>query len=111
MRASSGISVPDSAVRVPEPVPTLVAGAHDRAHVGEPIDRREDLLAQLRVLLDDLELLVRERPRLVQDLGGNPDLADVVEERRELEPLERVPVEAELAADEQRHVGDPAGVR
>ena len=63
------------------------------------------------MLLDDLELLVGERPRLLQDLGRNPDLADVVEQRAELEPLQRLTVERELAADEQRHVGDPAGVR
>ena len=50
MRASSGMSSPSS-VRVAEPVPALVARADDRAHVGETIDRREDLLAQLRVLI------------------------------------------------------------
>ena len=35
-----------------------------------------------------------ERARLLQDLGRDPDLADVVEERAELEPLHRVAVEA-----------------
>src|SRR5437899_10769029 len=32
------------AVRVAEPVPALVAGAHDRAYVGEAVDRGEDPL-------------------------------------------------------------------
>ncbi len=63
------------------------------------------------MLADDGELRVRQRARLLQDLGRDPDLADVVEERTELEPLECGAVEAELAPDEQRHVGDPAGVR
>ncbi len=58
--------------------------------------------------LDDLELLVRERPRLLEDVGRNPDLPDVVEERAELEALERIAVELELATDEERHVADPA---
>ena len=39
---------------------------------------------------------------------GIADLADVVEERPELESLQRVPVELERTTDEQRHVGDPA---
>ena len=63
------------------------------------------------MLLDDLELLVRQRAGLLEDLRRDADLADVVEERGELEPLEPVAVEAQLAADEQRHVGDPACVR
>jgi hypothetical protein len=102
---------PCRAVRIAEPVPALVTGAHDRAHVGEPVDRSEDLLTERRVLPDDLELVVRQRARLLQDLGGDPDLPDVVEERSELEPLQRLAVEPQLAADEQRHVGDPARVR
>ncbi len=60
--------------------------------------------------LDQLALLLGQRPRLEQDRVRDPDLADVVEERAELEPLQRVAVEAELLADEQRRVGDPAGV-
>src|SRR5207302_6292226 len=39
------------------------------------------------------------------------DLADVVQERAELELLERALVETELAANAQREVGDPPRVR
>ena len=53
------------------------------------------------MLLDDLELLVGEWAGLAQDLGRDADLADVVEERGELEPLQPVAVERELAPDEQ----------
>ena len=68
-------------------------------------------LAELRVLLDDLELLVGERAGLAEDLGGNADLADVVEQRTELDALQRVAIELQLATDEDRDVADPAGVR
>ncbi len=111
IRDSSGMSSPALAVGIAEPVPALVARAHDRPDVGQPLDRRQDLLAELRMPLDDLELLVGQRPRLAQDLRGHADLADVVEERTELEPLHRLAVELQLTADEQRDVGDPAGMR
>src|SRR3954451_5800587 len=44
------------AVRVAGAVPALVAAAHDRAHLGQPLDRLEDPLAELRVHLDDRAL-------------------------------------------------------
>ena len=98
------------AVGIALAVPTLVAPAHDRPHLGEAVDRLEDPLAELRVHLDDAPLVLRQRPRLEQDARRHADLADVVEERAELQPLQRRRVEAELAADAQRHVGDPARV-
>ena len=55
-------------------------------------------------------LLFVERPGLHEDPGRDADLADVVEERAELEALELARLEAELLADSQRQVGDPAGV-
>ena len=91
-------------------VVALVAGADDRTDVLELLDRREDPLAELRVRLDQRPLLVRQRPRLGQDRGRNPDLADVVEQRAELDALQRAGIETELLADLDRHVGDPAGV-
>ena len=60
--------------------------------------------------LDQLPLLLGQRPGLEQDRVRDPDLADVVEERPELEPLQRVAVEPQLLPDEERRVGDPAGV-
>ena len=77
----------------------------------QALDRREDPLAELGVRLHD-----RSAPAFVsgpgfrEDRRGDADLADVVEERAELEALQRVGVEAELAADVEGHVGDPAGV-
>src|SRR5262249_31643293 len=84
------------AVRVPLAVPALVRRAYDRPNVGETIDRREDPRAEHRMLPDELELRVGQRPRLPEDLGRDADLADVVEERAELEPFHRLAVEVEL---------------
>jgi hypothetical protein len=67
-RDSTGSVGAGLAVGIAEAVPALVTGTHDRTHVLEPLDRGEDLLAELRMLLDDLELLVGQRPRLLQDL-------------------------------------------
>ena len=61
--------------------------------------------------LDDLAFLVGQRPRLGQDRRGDPDLADVVEQRSELDALQRCGVEPELLADRDGHVADPARVR
>ena len=55
----------------------------DIAH--EAADALEHALALDRVPPDDRPLVLVERSRLVDDLVGNRDLADVVQQRRELE--------------------------
>ena len=62
------------------------------------------------MLLDELRSSAVSGPGFERIASRDPDLADVVEERAELEALERPRVEAEPAADLQRKVGDPAGV-
>src|SRR5262249_35263873 len=91
-------------------VVALVAVTHDRADILEPVDGRDDALTELRMLLDQPALAVRQRARLRQDGLGDPDLADVVEERAELETLELPAVEPEALADLQCEVRDPAGM-
>ena len=97
IRASSGISSPAFLSGIALAVPALVAGAHDAADVLQLVDRGDDLLAELRVRLDQEALLVGQRPGLQQHRVRDADLADVVEERAELQPLQRVAVEPELA--------------
>src|SRR3954451_22182156 len=97
-------------VRVAGAVETLVAVTHDRTHLFEAVDRSDDLLAQLRMHLDDLSLFRGQRARLRENRLRDPDLADVVEQRSQLEALERRALEAELLPDLQRKVGDPARV-
>jgi len=62
------------------------------------LDRADDLGAELRVRLDQPALLLGERAGLEQHRVRDPDLADVVEECPQLEPLQRLAVETELLA-------------
>jgi len=71
--------VAGDAVGIAAAVPALVAVAHDRPHRLEPIDRRDDPLAERGVRLDQATLLGGEPPRLRQSLARDPDLADVME--------------------------------
>ena len=74
------------AVRVAAAVPALVVGADDDADLAhEAADALEHLLALDGVGLDDRPLVGVELAGLVDDLLGDRDLADVVEERGELE--------------------------
>jgi len=62
------------------------------------------------VALDDLELALRQRPRLLQDLVGNAQLADVVEETAHGEAAQPLRCETELVAHLHRAQGHPARV-
>ena len=68
-------------VGVAAAVPALVMGAHNvEALALQERDLGEHLLAEERVLLHARALVGRQRPRLLEDLVGDPDLADVVQE-------------------------------
>ena len=82
MRLPSGIAVAGEPVRIAVAVPALVLVADDASHGAHARDRAQDPLADRRVLAHDLPLALVERPGLVQDLVGDADLADVVEQRR-----------------------------
>ena len=100
MRATQWDLLADEAVGVAGAVPVLVARAHDPADVPEDAaDLREHALAFDRVRLDQLEFFVSQLARLVDDLGRDPDLADVVEQRRELCVAALRARDAELVAD------------
>src|SRR5439155_8433324 len=96
--------------RVAGAVPALVAVPYDRANIGEPLDRLEDPLTERRVLLDDQALVGGEGSGLGQDLRGDPDLADVVEQGSKLKPLQGLLVELEPAAEAEGEVSDRPGV-
>ena len=57
-----------------------------------------------------LPLVLVERPRLADDVLGDADLPDVVEERADLDRLEVVVLVAQLARELDRDGGDPFGV-
>ena len=88
-----------------------MAMTDDCADLLEAVDRGDDPLAELRMRLHDRALVRGEPAGLREDLARDPDLPDVVQERAELEPLQRAVVEADLAADTERKVSNPAGVR
>ena len=97
-------------VRVARAVPALVLVAHrprDRSHPG---NRAEDPLADHRMLAHDLPLAVVQRPLLVEDLVGDPDLADVVQERRGTHAGDLRGIEGERLGDLGRQVDDGLGV-
>src|SRR3954470_23464035 len=99
------------AVGIAAPVPPLVTVADDLAHLLQLLDRSDDLLAELGVRLHDGALVRGQTTGLREDRALDADLADVVQERAELEPLQLRLVEPELAADAQRQIGDPTRVR
>ena len=71
------------------------------------IDVLEDIVAQLRVALDELELDMRERAGLRQYLGGYSKLAHVVYKPRDLDPLDLLPWQAHLLGDLTTDARDP----
>ena len=60
--------------------------------------------------LHDLPLVGVQRGRLVQDPVGDPDLADVMEQRAPLEVAQLTPLDAELPGEPHGVAGHPTGV-
>ena len=78
------------AVRVAEAVPALVMVADDGHDRVREIDAFEYLRADGRVNLHLVKLGGRQLPRLVQDVIGDGELADVVQQRAGLQRLDLV---------------------
>ncbi len=72
----------------------------------QEVDMTQHLHADLFVHPHLRELVGGEAPRLVQQLVGNDELADVVHERGETQPLQPGRHEVELFADVAGVVGD-----
>jgi hypothetical protein len=71
----------------------------ERQDVLQAAEMPDDLGTVLGVALDQLELVLGQRPGLRQDRVWHAQLADVVEEPGETERLDQRPSEAELLAD------------
>ena len=71
---------------------------------------RHDRRALDRVRLHHLELFLRQRGGLADDAVVHADLADVVEQRREPDPLDVLGGQAHLLGDRGRVARDPLGV-
>src|SRR6476620_1230772 len=94
------------AVGIALAVPALVLVADDASHGAKTRDGAQDALADRRVLAHDLPLTLGERTGLVEDLVGNPDLADVVKERRGADTADLLAVQRQGLADPRGQVDD-----
>ena len=84
--------------------------AHDRPRAGEEVERFEQLVADLRVRLDDPPLLVVERAGLEEHAVRDADLPDVVEDRTEANGLDVLRCDAEVLRDADRERREPFAV-
>ena len=97
-------------VRIAEPVDPLVARPRALADEGVEVELGENVVRDHRVRLHDLPLALVERGRLAQDLLGDADLPDVVEQGADLDRLELLAAEAELPGERERERGHALGV-
>ncbi len=77
-------------LRIALAVPPLVMAEDQRRHRIRERHGGDDLRADLRMDADLLELFLRQRSGLRQDVLGHGELADVVEQRRRLDALDLV---------------------
>ena len=88
-----------------------MAGADEPPDLAEEAaDALEHALALDRVRIDDRALLIRQRGWLVDDLGRDPDLADVVQKRGELGAPPLTGGQGEPVGHGERERDDLAGV-
>ena len=87
IREPIGIASPGETVRIAAAVPVLVMMPDDRRDREREADHREDVGADRRVALHDLVLGRSQAARLVEDMFGNRQLANVMQQRRRLDRL------------------------
>ena len=97
-------------VRVAAAVVALVRRADQRRDRGEEGDPLQHAGADRGVLVHPGALLGGQRTGLAEDLGGDRDLADVVEEGAVAEAVELDPLDPHPLADPDRQLGDLLGV-
>ena len=110
MRPGKGDLLAGGAVRVAGAVPALVVVADGVGPGAEPGADGDELAADERVLPERLPLLVGGLAGLVEDLGCDRELADVVEEGGPVEPVEVGLGELEPLADHHGVGADALGV-
>src|SRR2546429_682295 len=104
--------LPEEPVGVAAAVPALVVGAHDADSLAlQERHASEHLLAEHGVRLHRAALRLRERSRLEQDLVGDADLADVVEQEADLRARALREHRIDAPRQLERVVLDTLGVR
>src|SRR5207245_3449987 len=86
-------------VRISATIPSLMLGAHHRAHGCQKWDGGDDPLADHRVLAHHGHLFLIQGSRLVEHVARNADLADIVEQGTILQKPQRLSLESKLASD------------
>ena len=94
-------------VRVAGAVDPLVVGADERRLLRSWLAGATISAPMRRVLVHEHPLLAVERPLLEQDVVADPDLADVVEQARPLDPLDLVLRQMHDAAHRLGRCGSP----
>ena len=110
MRAPRGMLLALQAVGVAAAVPALVVVADDGREVARHAQRVADALADLGVLAHDAELVVRQRAGLVEDVLGDADLADVVQQGAVGDALQLAVAQAHVGSQARRAIGQVAAV-
>jgi hypothetical protein len=99
------------AVRIPATVPALVMLLDRQRPVAKPRKKWASHARTLQgVQTDGLPLFFVQLAWLVEHVGMDRELADVVQQRGPTEPIARVLVEAKLVGDEVDEGPDPFGV-
>ena len=84
--------------------------ADDRPHRREQLERREEVVADLRVRTHEQPFVGRQRGRLEQHAVRDPDLAHVVQQRAEADGLDLLLTEADLGREAHREPGEALGM-
>ena len=105
-----GNLVAGQAARIAFAVDPLVVGDDDLRDRPIAIERGDDAGALLGVALDQHPVLVRERHVGLKDAVGEDELADVVQQSRDVYELLLAPREAGPLGDRPRVAGDGGGV-
>jgi hypothetical protein len=111
IRDSIGISSAGEPVWIARAVVALVAVPHDRPHFFEPVDRRDDLLAELGCVSTISRSSGVSGPGFERIVSGMPILPMSWKSAPSSSRFSDTPFEAELLSDLEREVGDPARVR
>ena len=84
---------------------------HQRQEMVQLLDGAQDLLAHRRMSAHQHPLFVGEPPWLAQDLIGNADLADIVNQRAQPQRLDVLGGQPHLGGDGDRIARDAIRVR
>jgi len=88
-----------------------VLGPDDGTQGSQERHGGQDTFTNDRVLAHDREFFGCERTRLLENVPGNADLSDVVEQRPVLQQAQPIALQAEPPSNVDRQLGGLSGVR